>query len=90
MVQNEGHLLKLGLRRGCFEGGFLEPLGQVTGLGFGILAAADFVAPESAGQKAKADGEQCCSFHADFSRVGACSWSTRWMVAREARWPLAS
>src|ERR1035441_4129065 len=90
VVEYGSHLLKLGLWGQRFEGGLLELFAKVVDLGFGILAATDLVGPVPAGYKTEAEREQCCSFHADFSRVEVCSCSTRWMVAREARCPLAS
>lgn len=52
--------------------------------GGGVFATAELIAIDITGEEAKADGQQHCSFHSDFSRVGVCSRSTRWMVARDA------
>ena len=56
IVEYGCHFLKLGFRGWCFEGGFLEPSGQIIDFGFGILAAANFVAEYHAQQETEATG----------------------------------
>jgi len=50
IAEHHGHLLKLGFRGRCLEGGLLKLFGQVVDLALCILAAADFDAPEPAGR----------------------------------------
>jgi hypothetical protein len=59
VIEDGGHLLKLGLRWERFEAGFLEPMGQLCDLGLGILAAADLFADIPSEDESDADNDQC-------------------------------
>lgn len=71
--------------------GVLKLVAQILDLLFSTTAAAELFTADPADREAETERKQhpqqdvSSSFcHADFSRVvGACSRSTRWMVARE-------